>query len=183
MLLTLLGCSTQPTVKSWLDPVSLATITAQTEPLVLARQEARRTTKGRDYAQLAAVEVNRMGERRLYLIAVLWSNGQLSGEQWRAFESSFAQIEIKVDDRPVVLTRLADDVSALGIGQSPLPLPISGTRQLYFPIERAELRALAESTSVRLTTLGRPDAPHSYEENKDGRQSLSHFLSQLPGDS
>lgn len=189
MLLMLAGCSTQPTqstqpaVTSWLDPVSLATITAQTEPLVLARRESRRSMKGLDYAQLAAVEVNRMGDRRLYLIAVLWSNAQLTGNQWRAFEDSFAQVEVSLDDHSVVLTQHSGDVSALGIGQSPLPLPIPGARQIYFPIERAELRALVESNSIQLTTLGRPDAPQLFEERKDGRPSLSRFLSQLPGDS
>lgn len=30
LIVTLLGCSSAPTVKSWLDPVSSATITAQT---------------------------------------------------------------------------------------------------------------------------------------------------------
>jgi hypothetical protein len=184
MLLLLAGCATQPqpTVKSWLDPVSLATITAQTEPLVLARHESRRTTKGRDYAQLVAVEVNRMGERRLYLIAVLYSNAQLSGAQWQAFETSFAKVEVGLADSSVVLSRLSDDVAALGIGQSPLPLPLSG-RHIYYPIERAELRALVESNSVRLTALGWPDAPQLFEEHKDGRPSLSEFLSQLPGES
>ena len=186
LLLTLVGCSTQPlhsTVKSWLDPVSLATITAQTDPLIVVRQESRRTTKGRDYAQLAAVEVNRMGDRRLYLLAVLWSNAQLTSDKWQTFENSFSQVELSVDDHSVVLTRHSGDVAALGIGQSPLPLSIPGTRHIYFPIERADLRALAESSSVQLTALGRADAPQIYEERKDGRPSLSQFLSQLPSDS
>jgi hypothetical protein len=182
VLLMLAGCSTQPTVKSWLDPVSLATITAQTSPLVLARVEKRRTADGLDYAQLAAIEINRMGDRRLYLLAVLKSNGQLSGRQWQYFESSFAQIEVRLDDHAITLTRLSDDVSALGIGQSPLPLPISGLRHIYFPIERAALRAMAQSKSVQLTALGGPAPPQSFEEREDGRQSLGDFLSQLPGE-
>jgi hypothetical protein len=186
LLLTLVGCSTQPldpTVQSWLDEISLATITAQTDPLIVVRQESRRTTKGRDYAQLAAVEVNRMGDRRLYLLAVLWSNAQLTSDKWQAFENSFSQVELSLDDHSVVLTRHSGDVAALGIGQSPLPLSIPGTRHIYFPIERADLRALAESSSVQLTALGRADAPQIYEERKDGRPSLSQFLSQLPSDS
>jgi hypothetical protein len=125
-----------------------------------------------------------MGDRRLYLIAVLWSNAQLSGSQWQDFEDSFAQVEIRLDDdHAITLSRHSDDVSALGIGQSRLPLPISGSRQVYFPIERAALRAMAQSNRAQLTTLGGPGAPQSYEERQDGRQSLNDFLSQLPAES
>jgi hypothetical protein len=184
VLLALAGCATQPTVKSWLDPVSSATITAQIEPLVLARAEPMHQIDERDYAQLAAIEVNRMGDRRLYLIAVLWSNVEHSNKQRQDFENSFAQVEVRVDDRSVALTRHPDEVSVLGIGQSPLPLPlpIPGSHHVYFAIERADLRAIAQSNSVQLTALGIPDAPQRYEEWKDGRESLGDFLSQLPGD-
>jgi hypothetical protein len=184
VLLTLSGCATQPpSVTSWLDPVSSATITAQAEPMVLARPETRLTANGRDYAQLTAIEVNRMGDRKLYLVAVLWSNANLSVKEWRDFETTFGQIEVRLDNRPLALTRHSDDVSALGVGQSPLPLPMPGTRQIYFPIQRADLRALAQSQRVQLLALGRADAPQRFEERQDGRKSLNDFLSQLPGES
>ncbi len=183
VLLTLVGCSTPPTVKSWLDPVSSATITAQFEPLVMARVQPTSAPDIRDYAQLTAIEVNRMGDRRLYLLAILWSTAGLSDQQWQDFENHFAQVEVQLDGRAVTLARHPDAVSALGINQSPLPLPIPGSHHVYFPIERAQLRALAQSNRVQLTALGKPDAPQRYEEWKDGRQSLNDFLSQLPGDS
>jgi hypothetical protein len=182
VLLLLSGCVTQPSVKSWLDPVSMATITAQNEPMVLARVEKRRTSEGRDYAQLTAIEVNRMGDRKLYLVAVLWSNAQLTGKQWQSFENAFEQVEVRLDERTVTLARLPEDVSALGIGQSPLPLPIPGTRQIYYSIDRPELRAIVASNRIELTALGRADAPQPFEEREDGRRSLNDFLSQLPGE-
>lgn len=183
VLLMLTGCVTQPSVKSWLDPVSMATITAQNEPMVLARMEKRRTANGRDYAQLTAIEVNRMGERKLYLVAVLWSNAQLTGKQWQNFENAFQEIEVRLDERALSLTRLPEDVSALGIGQTPLPLPIPGTRQIYYSIDRPELRAMVASNRVELTALGRADSPVPFEEKENGRRSLSDFLGQLPGES
>lgn len=184
VLLMLGGCATPPaSVQSWLDPVTMATITAQTEPMVMTRMEKRRIANGRDYAQLTAIEVNRMGARKLYLVAVLWSNAQLTGKQWQNFENTFDQIEIRLDDRPLTLARLSEDIEALGIGQSPLPLPIPGSRQIYYPIDRPELRAMAASTRIELTALGYTDAPQPFEERVDGRRSLSDFLSQLPGES
>lgn len=180
LLLALTGCASQPTVKSWLDPVSSVTITAQTEPLVLARAAPAPTANERDYAQLAAIEVNRMGDRRLYLVAILWTTGDLSSDQRASFEDSFAQVEVQLGDRTVALTRHPGEIAELGIGQPALPLPIPGSRYMYFPVERADLRAISQSNSVQLITRGVPDAPRRYEEFTDGRQSLSDFLSQLP---
>lgn len=178
MLMALVGCSAQPTVKSWLDPVSAVTITAQTEPLVLVRATPRPAENERDYAQLAAIEVNRMGDRKLYLVAVLWSTAELSGNA----DDPFAQIEVLVDDRTVALTRHAGKISDLGIGEPVLPLPIPGSRHVYFPIERDDLRAISRSNRIELTARGVAEAPRRYEEFSDGRQSLSDFLSQLPGE-
>jgi hypothetical protein len=183
VLFMLAGCVTQPSVKSWLDPVSMATITAQTDPMVLARRENRRTANGRDYAQLTAIEVNRMGTRKLYLVAVLWSNAQLTGKQWQNFEDAFQKIDVRLDEQTMTLTRLPDDTAALGIGQTPLPLPIPGTRQVYYPIDRPELRAFVASNRLEITALGRAEWQIPFEEREDGRRSLNDFLSQLPGES
>lgn len=183
LLLMLAGCVTQPSVKSWLDPVSMATITAQNDPMVLARQEKRRTANGRDYAQLTAIEVNRMGDRKLYLVAVLWSNAQLTGKQWQNFENAFQEIEVRMDERALTLTRLPEDVSKLGIGQTPLPLPIPGTRQVYYSIDRPELRAMVAANRIELTALGREEGAVAFEEKENGRRSLGDFLGQLPGES
>jgi hypothetical protein len=179
-MLVLAGCASQPTVKQWLDPVSSVTITAQTEPLVLVRASPAPNANERDYAQLAAIEVNRMGDRKLYLVAILWTTDDLASNQRAGFEDSFAQIDVKLSDRTVALTRHEGEISELGIGEPALPLPIPGSRHIYFPVERNDLRAISQSSNVQLTARGVPDAPRRYEEFADGRQSLSDFLSQLP---
>lgn len=180
LLLALAGCASQPSVKQWLDPVSSVTITAQTEPLVLVRASPVPTANERDYAQLAAIEVNRMGDRRLYLVAILWTTADLSSDQQSRLEDFFAQIEIQAADRTVALTRHTGALSELGIGEPTLPLPIPGSRHIYFPVERNELRAISQSNRVLLTARGVPDAPRRYEEFADGRRSLSDFLGRLP---
>ena len=182
LLLTLAGCMSQPTVTSWLDPVSVATITSQTQPLVLVRITASNQITQREFAQLMAIEVNRMGARRLYLTLIPRTSGDLTPKQMASFESSFGELEIRMDGRMLVLSRYAGDVAELGIGQPTLPLPVSGSTFIYYPIERADLRALAASTRIELSALGLPNKPQYYEEWKDGRRSLSDFLSQLPGE-
>lgn len=182
LLLTLTGCMTQSSVTSWLDPVSVATITSQVEPIVLARVTSSIRSNQREFAQLTAIEVNRMGARRLYLVLIPRSSGSLTPKQQASFDSSFGQIRLRLDDRPLLLDQYQGAVAELGIGQPALPLPIPGSAPLYFPIERAELRALAGSSRVALTALGLPNQPQFYEEWRDGRRSLNDFLSQLPRD-
>ncbi|WP_129642983.1 hypothetical protein [Peristeroidobacter agariperforans] len=181
LLLTLMlaGCVAQPTVKSWMDPKSSVTITAQTEPLVLIRAEPAPSLNARDYAQLTAIEVNRMGERKLYLVAILWGATEPWSDPAGAFQQAFKQIEVNLGDRTVALTRHPGEVSELGISQA-LPLPIPGSSPIYFPISRDELRAISHSTRIELTASGNPEAPRRYEEWQDGRRSLNDFLGQLP---
>jgi hypothetical protein len=182
LLLTLMlvtGCATQPTVKSWIDPKSSVTITAQTEPLVLIRATPVPSMNERDYAQLTAIEVNRMGERKLFLVAILWSSAELWSDQSGNFQNAFKQIEVNLGDRTVALTPHTGDVSELGISEA-LPLPIPGSSQIYFPISRDDLRAISRSTRIELSATGVPDEPRRYEEWQDGRRSLNDFLGQLP---
>ncbi|MFC4314522.1 hypothetical protein ACFPN2_35980 [Steroidobacter flavus] len=178
-LMILTGCATQPTVKSWIDPKSSVTITAQTEPLVLIRAEPAPSMNERDYAQLTAIEVNRMGERKLYLVAILWSSAEIWSDQQNTFASAFQQIDVNVGDRTVALTPYTGEVSELGISEE-LPLPIPGSSHIYFPISRDDLRAISRSSKIQLTARGKPDALRRYEEWQDGRQSLNDFLGQLP---
>jgi hypothetical protein len=177
--LMLAGCAAQPTVKSWIDPKSSVTITAQTEPLVLVRSTPAPSLNERDYAQLTAMEVNRMGERKLYLVAILWSSAAVWSDQTGTVQGAFQQIEVNLGERTVALTPYTGEVSELGISEA-LPLPIPGSSQIYFPISREDLRAISRSTRIELTASGVPEAPRRYEEWQDGRQSLNDFLGQLP---
>lgn len=181
LLLTLSGCMARPTVTSWLDPISVATLTSQVDPLVLARVTASRRIDQKEFAQLTALEINRMGTRRLYLVLSPRSTRDLTPKQQASFERSFGQIELRLDDRPMLLTQYQGAIKEIGIGQAALPLPIPGSTHIYFPIARAELQAMAASSQVKLSALGLPMEPQLYEEWKDGRGSLSDFLDQLPG--
>lgn len=179
VLVMLAGCMAQPAVKSWLDPVSVATITTQSTPLVLVRASSSGMIQ-RTFAQLTAVEVNQMGTRRLYLALVPRITNEVTPTQLATFQRSFDQIELRMDDRSIPLARYAGELTELGIGEPDL-LPISGSRRIFYEIERADLRALAGSKQVALVALGL-QAPRRYEEWDDSRGSLRDFVAQLPGE-
>lgn len=174
----LAGRMAQSEVTSWLDPVSVATITSQAEPLTLVRVVTSSRTK-RTFAQLTAIEINRMGARRLYLVLTPRMSDMVTPDQRVSFERSFEQAEIRLDERSVALARYTDSVAELGIGE-PALLPIFGSRHIYYPIERAQLHAMATSTRFEFIALGLSN-PQPYKERNEGRRSLGEFVSQLPG--
>ena len=101
-LMILAGCVAQPTVTSWIDPKSSVTVTAQTEPLVLIRAEPAPNLNERDYAQLTAIEVNRMGDRKLYLVAILWTSAaDLWTDQQGKFSASHDATTVQTGKRIV----------------------------------------------------------------------------------
>ena len=188
LLLFLAGCATSPVnVTSWLDPVSVATITAQAQPLMFALLEPTRKfqpTQGfneREYAQLTAIEVNRMGERRLYMVVTSWSKTR-PYEQRTLFRNAFSSIELRLGERNIDLTAHEGTATELGIGQSQLPLQLHGSDYRFYPLERADLKALAATDRIVLAATGIP-SPLSYEELTETRSSLSAFIDQLPPES
>lgn len=179
VLLMLAGCVAQPTVKSWLDPVSVATITSQSTPLVLARASSSSKIQ-RTFAQVSAVEVNRMGARSLYLVLVPRISNEVTPTQLATFQRSFDQIELRADERSIALARYTGDLAELGIGDPEL-LPILGARFNFYPVSRADLRALADSQQVALVAMGL-QSPRHYEEWNGSRRSLQDFVAQLPAE-
>src|SRR5690606_37914088 len=142
------GCAAPPAVSSWLDPVSVATITSQAEPLVMARITPSSRIK-RSFAQLTTIEINRMGQRSVYLVLIPRISGHLTARQRATFERSFDQLEIRADHRAVALARYTGSVAELGIGD-PALLPIAGWPRLYYPIERVDLDAIAAANRFEL---------------------------------
>jgi hypothetical protein len=73
-LLVLTSCaSVGPAVRTYLDTKTAVTVRASAEPWVFAREAPELAANSRDYLDLRLLEVDSMGERRLYLTATAWS--------------------------------------------------------------------------------------------------------------
>lgn len=178
--LLLAGCSVSPAPRTWLDSATAATLTAQSAPLVLARDEQMRAVNVRDYAQLGAIEVNRMGERELYLAIVFWSTIDRPQNEHEQLAAAFARVDIQADDRTIGLARAQGSPHPPGIGTRPFPHPAPGAQDAYFPIDRSELQAIARSRHLSLTTRGHARDSIRYAEWRGDREGLERFLAALP---
>lgn len=179
-LAALAGCAASPAPRTWLDPHTAATITAQGAPTVLARDEQMRAINVRDYAQLGAIEVNRMGERAMYLVVVLWSTIDRSAAEREQLLASLARVDIQADDRTIGLSALQDSAREAGVSPHPFVLPTPAAQEVFFPVTREELESMASSESLRLSAHGGAQPAHQYTLWRDGRESLAQLLSKLP---
>lgn len=176
--LLLFGCQAATLPREHLDPVTVATLTVQTGPIVLASDDSLRASNVRDYVQLTAIQVNRMGTRDLYLAALLWSTIDRSAAERASLGRALLDAQLVADDRPLELRARAADVRPPGIGTRPLRPPVPNAQEFYFPIGKDELRAIAQSATLTLVPHRSENdaAPTVYREWQDGRAGLRQFL-------
>lgn len=182
LILLLNGCASTQLVapRTWLDERTAVTVTAQSDPAVLAREEHMRAINVRDYAQLGAVETNRMGTHQLYLVLLCWSTIDRSAAEQERSAASFSRITLYADDRAIELTRAAPAREELGFSRRPFEHPTPGAREIYFAVSRGDLQSIALSRRLQLVAHRDEAAKDKYLEWRDGRPGLRAFLAQLP---
>lgn len=182
LILLLNGCSSTQLVapRTWLDERTAVTVTAQSDPAVLAREEHMRAINVRDYAQLGAVETNRMGTRQLYLVLVSWSTIDRSEAEQARSEAGFSRITLFADDRPIELARAAPAREELGFARRPFEHPTPGAHEFHFAVTRSDLQSIALSRTLQLSAHRDGGITDKYLEWHDGRPGLRAFLAQLP---
>lgn len=174
MLALLSACATKPDVEpnEYLDEKTAATITAVPDPWIFHREG---TTPQLDFIHLYAVDVNRMGEHRQYLVVVKhWPAPDLASGLIPGLEVTSHGEQLRLD--PVEAS-----ARELGIGQ---PLDESaprGAQYWFYPIERSGLEFLTRSPDVKLG-LFNANARASYVVWRDSHaafRELSETLSKI----
>jgi hypothetical protein len=184
LILLLNGCSSTQLAapRTWLDERTAVTVTAQSDPAVLAREEHMRAINVRDYAQLGAVEANRMGTHQLYLVLVSWSTIDRSATEQERSAAGFSRITLYADDRPIELTRAAPAREELGFARRPFAHPTPGAHEIYFAVTRGHLQSIALSGTLQLIAHREGGAADKYLEWRDGRPGLRAFLASSVSD-
>src|SRR5215469_5337981 len=75
LALAIAGCAAAPTPDSseYLDPVTAATVTTVTSPMIFARAHQDVSANSRQYLTVAGVTINRSGHYEYLLLVYLWS--------------------------------------------------------------------------------------------------------------
>lgn len=166
----------QRQARSWLDERTAVTATAQEPPAILAREDQMRAMNVRDYVEIGAIETNRVGNRRYYLLLVSWSTIDRTDAERAAIETALAHITLWADDRPLELKRLAVDRAAIGLSHPPYALPTPAAVESWYPIDLAELRSLAAAATLRISAQVATGEEHRYNDWQNGSTGFANFL-------
>lgn len=130
----------------------------------------------RDYAEIGAIEINRMGTRNYYLLLISWSTIDRTAAESATIEGALARITFWADDRPIQLTREAAAGSSVGLSRHAYALPTSAAVESWYPLTLATLRSLAAAGVLRLSGKAATGEEHRYSEWQNGRTGLVNFL-------
>lgn len=163
------ACTATPDVgpRQYLDEQTAATITAVPEPWIFHREG---TTPQLDFIHLYAVDVNRMGEHRQYLVVVKhWPAPDFGSEPIPALEVSAAGQQVRLE---------AVEASAreLGVGQSLDKSAPKGAQSWFYPVDQSILGAVSRGPDVKLG-LAHSEGHASYIVWRDGHAAF-HELSE-----
>lgn len=172
-LLYLCACGGAGGVGQYLDSETAATISVARQPWIFARERPEIAVNVRDYVSLHPVEINRTGERRIYLLAHAWSTIDRS-----ELPPAGVVLAIAADDRLVTLRPVDASPRSLGAGEPPVASS-RGSRQWWLPIDPEALAYIAASQRVSVQLHGEA-APLHYESWRDARAVWRTFLQQLP---
>ena len=163
-LAMLSACAATPTVgpRQYLDEQTAATITAVPEPWIFHREG---TTPQLDFVHLYAVDVNRMGEHRQYLVVVKhWPAPDFASEPIPA-------LEVSAESQQVHIEAVQASARELGVGQALDKTAPKGAQSWFYPVDQSVLRVLSRSPDVKLG-LTHSEGQASYIVWRDGHAAF-----------
>ena len=165
-------------VREYLDETTAATITAVAEPYIFARERTDLAVNARDYVSLAALEINRAGQRSYHWFAYVWSTIDRRGDPSGA--TPVDQFVLLADGRAITLRGEARSLREAGVGQPPLPAPTRQAQALMFAADTEVFDYVAGSADLRVVLL-RKDDQSEFLPWRDARDSLQAFVRAVAG--
>ncbi len=178
LILLLGGCATEdPRATEFLDPQTAVTIRQMSEPIVYAHEVPAIAANVRDYVSLGAVEVNNMGSRKHYLVAVSWTTVDRRASGARAPVAD--RLELTVGSRTLEFAPVGHEARPLGIGEPPYRPPSGYVGESWYAVTPAELHALAASPPAELTLNVDGDSLR-YATWRGASAQLQDFVRDIP---
>lgn len=171
-LLLLGGCASHVvTPRAYLDEETAATITVVADPWIFTGEQVGATLNDRDYLNVFAIDVNRMGDHRQYL-AVLQS--------FPANDATVAPaLELQGGGRTVSLTHATDEPRTLGIAKPLAPSYSMNAKWWYYPVDKDILATVARSKDLKAALVS-ADKRLAYVMWRDGSEEISELTAVLP---
>lgn len=177
LLISLLaGCaSSSQVVGEKLDPLTSATMTFSSTPMVMYRDDPGHAAQARNFISLGPLEVNRSGNYQYFLWLGIWNtNHTVSIEDHR---NGFKSIVLFVDGEPLQLELSGWLPEAIGASEHVYAKPVASAADAYYQLTADQIRLIAESNDIQLRTTG--FSPRSFEPWDDQLAARASFQSLL----
>ena len=142
----------QSIVVEKLDETTAVTITYVGAPLVLSPETRFDQETGRDYTQVGAMEVNRMGALQYYLWIGITEVGQ--AENAAGHPDGYDSVVFIVDDEELRLDVLGWTPEAIGASEPVYRKLYATSADAYYQVTLDQIQLLAYSDSLKLLTTG-----------------------------
>lgn len=165
----------QAPVVEKLDELTAVTYTYVRTPLILSPDTPLDQAQARDYVQLGAIEVNRMGTLKYYLwlgISVT-EHVKSSGARHDGFKS----IVLMLGDQQFPLDIHGWTQESIGVSEPIYQKLFSTSIEAYYEVTLEHVRLLAEADSMKLLTSGSaPKEFVSWYRQAAAKEELAEFL-------
>lgn len=176
VMLGLAACLSSPQlINRFLDPQTGVTITSNSTPLVLYRENTSRAAYARNYVHVGPIQVNQTGSHKYYLWVGVWNTMQTTEN--RNHRDGFESITLFADGEPLSLELSGWTPEAIGTSRSVYFKPVASAADAYYTVTVDQVRLISEANDIRLRTTGpSPMEYHLWDKQRTARQSLEAFL-------
>jgi hypothetical protein len=173
--LTVSSCASENPSRQYVDEDTAATIIVAGDSYVFARERPDLAVHAQDYATVTPVQVNRGGQRVLYLYCEFWSTIDRRGD--KAILPEQSSLAIVADDRRFELPNRNSNIRQLGFGRAPIDAQKNAeTRVLAIDTEWLHFMLAAAQVRIDLTAEGVTDYFLLW---RSGRKSAEEFLRRM----
>jgi hypothetical protein len=176
VLTVLSSCgAVQPTVVEKLDELTAVTITHGRTPLILSPDEPYSRANERDFLQLGAIEINRMGARKYYLWLGI-SDFNLMADETK-YPEEFNSILLVGHGDTIRLDVYGWTAVAIGATDPVYERLFGSSIDAYYEVNLDQIRLLTDADNLKLRTTGSsPKEFGSWYKQATFRSDLSEFL-------
>lgn len=175
VVLSACAASQQPVVEK-LDDLTAVTITHSRTPLFLSPETETASTTAREFVQVGAIEINRMGGLEYYLWLGIWDRDNFnSGGN---HPDAYASIVILTDTDNLSFDVHGWSHASIGTSERAYKKIFAEDLDAYYKVSLEQIRIIAESSSLKLETVGPQSKRFSPWYNQEKAQAdLQAFVS------
>jgi len=166
--------STQPMVTERLDEQTAVTITNTQPPLILSPDAYFADANAREYVQIGAIEVNRMGARDHYLWLGIWDLDQINSGAEKPL--GYDAINLLADGQTISLELHGWTHDSIGASTPSYKRIFAEDVDAYYKISLDQLAAIHNAVDIKLqTTAATPKELIPWYNQKRASASLAEF--------